>query len=412
MQIIPGKIQTLPVYDSNHHGYMLGDEHNFVILPKRDVTKQLEDGEEVEVFTFYNEDQELEATTVLPMMQVGEMACLKASNTNSMGAFVKIGTTRDILIPTREQREPIEAGQMVLMILREDHEYRRLFGSTRISSNLLNKDMTYERGDEVELMIAEKIDVGRRVVVNGKHFAALFDQEIMQKLHFGEKVKGYVRQIEGKDLVVSMQREGLDLLEDAKSSIMNFLLNNNGYARLNDDTDPEEIKLRLRMSKKTFKKAAGMLFKEGKVILTKLGIKINKDGEIPTEWKNTKLVSDDEPKQVRKTVAEDLEERPAVKPRKEFVDKRQYKGRVNEFDNRNSSIPRDKTPERSERRPADDREPYTPRTPRTSGTDSRPPARKYDSPKRDEAPREPREKPSGEPKRVLKRRDEPGGEKK
>ncbi len=390
---------------------MLGDEREFVILPKRDVNKDLEEGEEIEVFTFYNEEQDLEATIQLPIVQVGQMVCIKANNVNTMGAFVKIGTTRDILIPTKEQREPIEAGQMVLMIMREDIQNRRLFGSTRISSNLLNKDMTYERGDEVELMIAEKIEVGRRVVVNGKHFAALFEQEIMQKLHFGEKVKGYVRQIEGKDLVVSMQREGLDLLEDAKSSIMNFLLNNNGYARLNDDTDAEEIKLRLRMSKKTFKKAAGMLFKEGKVILTKLGIKFNKEGDIPTAWRNTKFVEENEPPRVKKVaVAEDegeVEEKTAVKPRKEFVDKRNYKGRINEFDERNGIL----KPKTEERRPRND----DPRTgervlkPARSTTPNRAEERRQKPDERKPLTtrrEEPKEAPMREPKRILKRRDE------
>jgi hypothetical protein len=112
-------------------------------------------------------------------------------------------------------------------------------------------------------------------------------------VRLGEKVKGYVRKVEGKDIVVSMQREGMELLDDAKVKIMNYLEANGGYVRLNDDTDPDEIKLRLHMSKKTFKKAAGMLFKEGKILLTKMGIKFNKTGEIPTEWENTKLLSED-----------------------------------------------------------------------------------------------------------------------
>jgi hypothetical protein len=86
----------------------------------------------------------------------------------------------------------------------------------------------------------------------------------------------------------------MELLDDAKVKIMNYLEANGGYVRLNDDTDPEEVKLRLHMSKKTFKKAAGMLFKEGKILLTKMGIKFNKTGEIPTEWENTKLLSEEE----------------------------------------------------------------------------------------------------------------------
>ena len=124
------------------------------------------------------------------------------------------------------------------------------------------------------MMIAEKIDAGRRVVVDGKFIGFLFEQEMMDRVRLGEKVKGYVRKCEFGELTVSMQREGMDLLEDAKKKILHYLELNGGYVRLNDDTPPEEIKLRLHMSKKTFKKAAGMLFNEGKVTLAKFGIKL------------------------------------------------------------------------------------------------------------------------------------------
>jgi hypothetical protein len=107
----------------------------------------------------------------------------------------------------------------------------------------------------------------------------------------GDKVKGYVRKIEGKDVVVSMQKEGVDLIEDAAARLLEFLENNGGYIRLNDDSDPDEIKIRLRMSKKTFKKAAGLLYKQEKVDLMKFGVKLLTDGQKPTprdieNWKD------------------------------------------------------------------------------------------------------------------------------
>jgi hypothetical protein len=155
----------------------------------------------------------------------------------------------------------------------------RLFATTKIFTHLKNKPEGIERGDQVEVMIAERIDVGRKVIVNGKFPGVIFNQEIMSKVHEGEVVKGYVRKIEGKDVIVSMQKEGLDLIDDATKRLLEYIEANGGYVRLNDDSDPEEIKLRLRMSKKTFKKAAGQLYKMGKVDLMKFGIKLLKDGQ-------------------------------------------------------------------------------------------------------------------------------------
>jgi hypothetical protein len=113
----------------------------------------------------------------------------------------------------------------------------------------------------------------------------------MSRVSEGDKVKGYVRKIEGKDVVVSMQKEGVDLIEDAAARLLEFLENNGGYIRLNDDSDPDEIKIRLRMSKKTFKKAAGLLYKREKVDLMKFGVKLLTEGQKPTprdieNWKD------------------------------------------------------------------------------------------------------------------------------
>ena len=285
MKIQPGTIQELTVFDENDRVYLLGSENDLVALGKWEIDSKtpLIEGDKVKVFTFYNDKSELEATVELPRIEVGQVGLFKIKNVNQIGAFIDIGTRRDILIPFPQQRIELQAGKHALVILQDDKVNKRLFASTKIAHFLHNTTTPYERGDEVNLIIADKIDIGRRVIINGTHIGVLFKQEMISRVHEGETIKGYVRKIEGKDIQVSLQKEGLELLEDGKKRLMNYLELNNGYARLNDDSDPEEVKLRLRMSKKTFKKVVGMLYKEGKVLITKFGVKINKTGEIPTD---------------------------------------------------------------------------------------------------------------------------------
>ncbi len=278
MYIPAGRIIEIPVYDSNAQYLMLGDERFHVNLPKKDFRGQLpENGENVKVFTFYNEDRELEATTVLPLIQEGEVASFRIISVNHLGAFVSIGTKRDILIPMREMREQLEQGRLALVTLQVDDRNQRLFGSTRLSSYFKNNTITLQRGDEVDLLIAEQIEIGNRVIINGKNIGVIFRQEMLRPLKEGDKLKGYIRKIEDGEITVSMSKEGQALIDDARKNLLEFLENNNGYIRLNDDSDPEEIKLRLRMSKGTFKKVVGMLYKEQKVLITKFGIKLNRD---------------------------------------------------------------------------------------------------------------------------------------
>lgn len=372
MQIIPGKIQKLPVFEAVEKGYMLGDESHQVFIPRRELKPATEPGTEIEVFVYYNEERNIEATTQLPQIQLGEVGCFRVGNANDLGSFVSIGSKRDILIPNKEQVESLEEGRMTLLILLDDSENKRLYGSTKLNRHFRNQEVPYQRGDEITMMIAEKIEIGRRVIIDGKYIGALFRQEMTDKVRLGEKVKGFVRKVEGKDIIVSMQREGMELLDDSKAKILSYLELNGGYVRLNDDTDPEEIKLRLHMSKKAFKKAAGMLFKEGKVLLTKFGIKINKTGELPKDWERNKILVEEEMDgsvPVKKEARAEKSERPDDEsPKRDYAprEKRPYE--------KKSYPPREDKPRYSERpRPSHDDEPRE-KPPRRSDDTPREPA--------------------------------------
>ncbi len=411
MKIRPGYIQSLPYYDATERGFLLGDDDQQVFITKHEVPKDFNEGQSIEVFVFYNEGKEMEATTQLPEIQIGQVGCFRVRGTNDIGAFVNIGTRRDILVPKREQLEPLETDRMALVILCDDPENQRLFATTKLNRMMKKTIPPYKRGDEVQLMIAEKIEVGRRVVIDGQYLGALFRQEMTDRVRLGEKVKGYVRKVEGKDIVVSMQREGMDLLEDAKVKIIAYLEMNGGYARLNDDTDPEEIKLRLHISKKTFKKAAGMLFKEGKVLLTKFGVKINKTGEVPAEWsgKRSWVDEDDMPEKKKSkhhNYDDEEEESLTVKPRSSqkstrssetFSDRQRHHDKGNgakDSHKHDKGFDRDRKSERGEHTGAN-------RNYKSQSTDSEKKYRKPQSFKTSEDGRHDENRPSQKPKKTL-----------
>lgn len=279
MKIYPGRRQSLPVFSVEDKVYFVGSEGHHIPLPKRDIQDALEVGSQVEVFTFYNENKELEATCKMPEIQVGEVGAFRVADVNDLGAFIHIGTKRDMLIPRREMKDELIKGKLVVVTLQVDERNARLFASPRINTYIKNEQIDVKRGDEVDLLIGERIEIGRRVIINGTLVGIMFRQEMLRNLREGDRIKGYIRKIEGKDIQVSMSKEGEELILDAKEKIMDFLQANNGYMRINDDTDPEEIKIRLRMSKKTFKKAVGALYKERKVSLTRFGVKLAKEDD-------------------------------------------------------------------------------------------------------------------------------------
>lgn len=273
MRIQAGITQELPVFEITAEGVWLGNQRDKALLSRKEAGR-CEVGELRKVYVFYNENRDFEATTRVPLLELNQIGSFRILNVNDLGGFINIGIRRDILIPKREQRALLEEGRMALVILKDDPQNRRLFASTRIVSHLRNIDLPYKRGDEVELIAAERLEIGHRVVVNGIHHGIIFRTEMLRTVREGEHFKGYIRKIENNEITVSMQKEGVELIDDATNRLMEFLENNNGYLRLTDDSDPEEIKLRLRMSKKTFKKAVGVLYKQEKIALTRFGIKL------------------------------------------------------------------------------------------------------------------------------------------
>lgn len=251
--------------------------HNEVVLPRMDCPDDLKEGDEIEVFIFLNKDGYREATVRKPVLQLGEVKLLQIKDSNAAGAFVDIGLKEDLFIPPNEQRIRALAGKNYLVTLQYDPEQDKLFGSTFLPRYFRYRFKSYKKGDEVEIILAEKEDNGMKVIADQKTWAFLPYSETFRHVKLGETYKGWVLKIEPRDMIVSLQNTGLEQIEMAASKVLEYVQNNGGYARLTDQSEPSEIELRLHMSKKTFKRAIGYLQKNGKLVITKRGIKIPKE---------------------------------------------------------------------------------------------------------------------------------------
>ncbi len=278
-----GSICKLKVAVMNGRIPLLDFNGGIIPLPAIDAPLGTDLDSEIEVFLYYDEEGDVIATTKLPVLSLDGFASVVIESTGTAGAYADIGTRRDLMIPTREQVSELKRGSHCVITLKNDPIRKRLYGSTKIRDYCDNSNIELERGDEVQAMIYDRFQDGRRALVNKKYYGVIMWNDIIQTIRVGNTLRAFVKKIEGDTLFISPQREGKAGLEDAKVLIMDYLNANGGYVRLTDDSDPEEIKLRLKMSKKTYKKAVGMLYKTGDVLITKRGIKLNKTGEIPED---------------------------------------------------------------------------------------------------------------------------------
>lgn len=259
-----GQFNTLTIDRDTQVGLFLTNGKEDVLLPNKYVPKVFVIGEEMTVFVYLDHEERPVATTLVPYIFLNEFALLRVNYINQIGAFMDWGMEKDILVPFKEQARPMEKGKRYLVYLYMDEKTNRLVASSKTNQFLDNENITVEKGEEVDLIISHITEIGINVIINQKHKGLVYKDEVYDDaIRTGYKMKGYIKLVrpDGK-IDVSLHKQGFENIEPNSEIIMNELRASRGFLRLNDNSNPEDIKTVLKMSKKTFKKAIGLLYKE------------------------------------------------------------------------------------------------------------------------------------------------------
>lgn len=265
-----GKYNTLAVLRNVDFGaYLDGGNRVEILLPARYITAPLQPGDEIEVFVYTDSEDRLIATTEKPFVTVGEFAFLQVVDVNRMGAFLDWGLPKDLLCPFREQKQTMERGGFYLVYAYLDHSSKRIVASGKIEKFLGNTIPSYTRGDRVTALVYQRTEIGYKAIVDNLFHGMIYFNEAYRPLEIGEPVEAYVRTVrtDGKidlSLQVADTRHRIDTIAE---NFMNLLRDNGGRSTLTDASDPDEIKAALYCSKKDFKKAIGLLYREHKIRL-------------------------------------------------------------------------------------------------------------------------------------------------
>lgn len=236
-------------------------------LPTREAPHAVP-GEELEVFLYQVVPGELQATLRPPLAQAGEFATLKVKSITAHGAYLDWGLAKDLLVPLSLQPERMQQGWSYLVKVDVD-EQGRPFANARIEECLDYGRPDLEEGDPVELMVWQLTELGAKVIVNGRFEALLYRDELPPGSYPGMELGGYLKRLrEDGKVDVTLRRVGPEGVSDAREVILKVLAANGGILPLHDKSSPEAIQRILGMSKKTFKKAVGGLYKDGLVKLT------------------------------------------------------------------------------------------------------------------------------------------------
>lgn len=272
-----GKVNRLKGVKEVDFGlYLDGGAMGEILLPSRYVPRDAVVGDELDVFIYRDSEDRIIATTERPYAVVGEFASLKVVSVTRAGAFLDWGLSKDLLVPYAEQKPKMEEGKRYVVGVYLDDTSDRIVASARLDDMLYDEsEDDFEEGESVQMFVANKTELGYKMIVNNSHWGLLHFSEAVRDLKRGEKVQGYIQQIrEDGKIDLCLHQLPSEKTDDVSDIIMRELRKEGGFLPVTDKSDPEEIKARFSVSKGRFKKAIGALYKKKIITLEQDGIRI------------------------------------------------------------------------------------------------------------------------------------------
>lgn len=279
-----GRTCQLKVNRQVEFGFYLdgGEQYGEVLLPNGEIRPDIDVhiGEPLEVFLYLDTQERIVATTHMPLAQVGDFAYLEVAWVNNFGAFLHWGPLKDLFVPFREQKMKMMKGHSYIVHVHLDPETYRIMASAKVEHFLSQDFPPYRTGDQVELLIWQKTDLGLKAIVDGRYGGLLYDTQMFRTLRTGDRVKGYISQVrpDGK-LDLSLQCPGQRGVEDFSAQLLRHLQMNGGQTPLGDKSPAEEIYALFGVSKKVFKKAVGDLYRQRLIEISDTGIRLTPQGK-------------------------------------------------------------------------------------------------------------------------------------
>ena len=227
----------------------------------------------LKVFVYNSDRDTLRATTRKPYAVQGEFARMKVKEVNSFGAFLDWGIPKDLFVPYGAQGRRLKPGEMTWVFIAMDSRKSGVMGFSNLEPFLFTNFKDLKTGMKVKILIRDFNDNGARVIVDHRYPGLIYKQDFDGPLKQGEERDGWIRKIrkDGK-LDIGLWEKNIDMADKFTSVLLEKLKEAGGTLPITDHTSPEEIREKLGMSKRMFKMAEGILYREKKIQIHPAGI--------------------------------------------------------------------------------------------------------------------------------------------
>lgn len=276
-----GRTNTLTILRNTPPGMYLSDGgEDVILLPKKFIEPEFNINDKIEVFVYKDSEDRLIATRYKPFVEINEFAFLSVTEVNKVGAFLDWGLEKDLFVPFKEQKIKMEEGNSYVVYVYLDDLTERIVASGKVNKFISNDVLEVEPGEEVELLVYNKTDLGFTCIINGIHKGLIYHNDLFTDLAVGDSTKGYIKLIRDGNLIdLSLQNLGFKHVLSSIDQILKYLKEHDGFMNLTDKTSPDIIERKFNMSKATFKKSIGVLYRQRKITLQKDGVKLVENPE-------------------------------------------------------------------------------------------------------------------------------------
>ena len=271
-----GKTNLVNVIEIERDGFQLEcDDGELIFMPRGNVSQELAVGDKIKVFVYVDPNLGAIATSQIPVAELGQFAALTVKSVTSFGAFLDWGISKDLLVPDTEMKEPMNEQEVRVIRICLDENTDQIYGTEKFGKYLEQKNIKLAEKERVSLLVYKSTDIGFRVIVNDMYYGIIYHNETFVDISVGQKIAGVVKKVRADGLVdTALQPHGLKNIKDGRDKILTTIKDNEGFLKLNDKSDPDEIREILGMSKKTFKRSIGMLYKSKIIEFVDEGIKL------------------------------------------------------------------------------------------------------------------------------------------
>ena len=271
-----GEVQKLTILRESQQGLYVGDADGEVLLPRRLCPPDVRIGRPIDVFIHTDSEDRPIATTKIPFAQIGQFAMMRVVAVTSAGAFLDWGLDKDLFCPMGEQATPMREDERVLVRVYLDEASGRVVSTSKYARFLRTDGEDLRVGQAVKIMIAAHQPNHTTVIIDGHIRGSLFADEWHEKLVIGEVLDGYVKQIRTEDrkVAVSLRPQGYQAVLGERDRVLSALRASGGFLPVSDKSSPEEIHRRFGLSKGSFKKLIGTLYREQIIEIEYHGIRL------------------------------------------------------------------------------------------------------------------------------------------